>query len=316
MSASLTHCPLLRHAAAFTLVRTHAEWSLFKCLVCGVQFWWPLTHPGGSFYEAPIFRRGRLQWRQKMFLKHPPIASGRVLDVGCGLGNFLVAAHRKGFEVWGTDISENNIAFIKKNYGLTNVSTRDLDELIADPAVPRFDAITLFEVLEHVQSPRELLEKVRKLVRPGGYVVITTPNARRLGGVLKGEDEPPHHFWIWDIPVLTRFLKENKWQVVEAVEEPLGKDYAWRFLDSLRFFYHFKIWLMNRLAVNADTKRGTEGMTNRELPVPSKKTFIVGDFLVLLKDVVMTIVAAPLWLIGRIRGWKYWDLYIVAKLPN
>lgn len=63
-------------------------YTLQQCRVCGVEFWDPLQHPGKEFYETSdlhdIKGRRDLQWRHRQFLKNPPLAKGRLLDIGCG----------------------------------------------------------------------------------------------------------------------------------------------------------------------------------------------------------------------------------------
>jgi len=97
---------------------------------------------------------------------------GRLLDVGTGIGQFLHFA-RFGYEVTGTEVSEQAIQIARVKYGLELRRGR-IEEL--DFGNRRFDVITLFHVLEHVHDPRRLLSRCRELLSTTGIVVVAVPN--------------------------------------------------------------------------------------------------------------------------------------------
>lgn len=96
----------------------------------------------------------------------------RVLDVGCSRGNFLAAGTRLGFQMEGVEPAAN-IAAAARAQGL-KVHTG----LLADVALPAasFDAITLFEVIEHLKEPLPLLRECHRVLKPGGVLVLSTGN--------------------------------------------------------------------------------------------------------------------------------------------
>jgi SAM-dependent methyltransferase len=98
--------------------------------------------------------------------------TGRILDIGCGQGDFLHLAQQRGWAAYGSEFSPAAVALCR-NRGL-NVTAGDLAE--ADFGTDFFDVITAFEVLEHVNEPVKLLAQVRRLLRPGGLFYLTTPN--------------------------------------------------------------------------------------------------------------------------------------------
>ncbi len=109
--------------------------------------------------------------------------TGRLLEVGCGAGHFLAAAARHGFEAWGTEISRSGIALLEGR-GL-RVLAGALPEL--DLPDQHFDAVVLFEVLEHLEDPGRYLCECARIVRPGGGLLVTTPNFGSLSRRLLGE---------------------------------------------------------------------------------------------------------------------------------
>jgi SAM-dependent methyltransferase len=98
---------------------------------------------------------------------------GRVLDVGCGRGVLLQEFRRQGWDVQGTELSDQAAAYARGVLGLP-VETGSLDT-IGFPA-NHFDAITLWHVLEHVADPQSLLSEVNRILKPGGVLLVSVPN--------------------------------------------------------------------------------------------------------------------------------------------
>jgi 2-polyprenyl-3-methyl-5-hydroxy-6-metoxy-1,4-benzoquinol methylase len=305
-------CPLCHSSKIAPRGEKEAVYTLQECVSCGAQFWWPLKHPGQEYYETPVFRRGRLQWRQQQFLKHPPIKKGRVLDIGCGLGNFVVALSRRypQLEVWGIDIAQNHIDFIKENYGLKYLYAEDLKTFLKRADLPKFDTVTLYEIIEHVENPEELLNDIKALLAPGGYLIITTPNLDRLGGVFAGEDLPPHHFWRWHPATLKSFVERNGFKVTRLIEQPAGKDLLWRSFHRSSLFNTFKAWVAHRVEPKTNSLLAT---STKPMKI-KKENLRKGDILVIAKDISMNILATPIFIVRRLLGWKYWDTYVEAKM--
>ena len=97
----------------------------------------------------------------------------RLLDVGCSSGAFLMTARKLGLETVGVEPSAE-AAETARRAGL-NVLTGFLEAARFPDA--SFDAATLIEVIEHLRDPRSLLAECRRVLRPGGILLITTPNA-------------------------------------------------------------------------------------------------------------------------------------------
>lgn len=96
----------------------------------------------------------------------------RLLDFGCGFGGFLGLAALSGFDACGVDWDANRI---KGCLGPGVRVYRDLGELESQERKP-FDAITLFEVLEHLVEPREVIRSLRGWLSAGGILVLETPD--------------------------------------------------------------------------------------------------------------------------------------------
>ena len=95
------------------------------------------------------------------------------MDIGTGIGQFLHHAKPSYSSVTGTEVSESAILIARQKYSL-NVIQGAIEEIQFGDA--KFDNITLFHVLEHVPSPRTVIEKCRSLLRSKGILVIAVPN--------------------------------------------------------------------------------------------------------------------------------------------
>lgn len=133
--------------------------------------------------------------------------TNKILDVGCGDGHFLETAKRKGWDVYGTEFTDEAIASCRaKGISMFKGSIQDYD------VTDHFDVITSFEVLEHINDGREHVRKIHSLLRPGGLFYFTTPNfnslsRKRLGGKWN-VIEYPEHLTYYTASTITRLLAE------------------------------------------------------------------------------------------------------------
>jgi 2-polyprenyl-3-methyl-5-hydroxy-6-metoxy-1,4-benzoquinol methylase len=97
----------------------------------------------------------------------------RIIDVGCSRGDFVAAATGAGFEAEGVEPAPH-IAAAARAAG-RRVHTGLLEEQHFDDA--QFDAVSLFEVVEHLREPLALLQECKRNLRPGGIMLISTGNA-------------------------------------------------------------------------------------------------------------------------------------------
>lgn len=97
------------------------------------------------------------------------VSGGRLLDVGCATGTFLLAASR-AFEVEGVEISAATAAIAKRR-GL-NVTVGVLGDT---PSERPFDVMTMLQVVEHLQDPKRVLKQAWERLRPGGLIYLNTP---------------------------------------------------------------------------------------------------------------------------------------------
>ncbi|OGD20683.1 MAG: hypothetical protein A2W03_02880 [Candidatus Aminicenantes bacterium RBG_16_63_16] len=137
----------------------------------------------------------------------PP--GGRLLDVGCGAGFFIKAAEAAGWTAEGTEISRRLTGYAREVVGAT-VHLGRLEELRFAPGT--FDIITLFDVLEHVPNPRGTMIEIRRLLKRGGLVVVSTPDYGSLSRVFLGKPwavlSPAEHLSLFTSRTLRALIEQ------------------------------------------------------------------------------------------------------------
>jgi 2-polyprenyl-3-methyl-5-hydroxy-6-metoxy-1,4-benzoquinol methylase len=109
--------------------------------------------------------------------------SGRLLDIGCGTGLFLAVARRRGWEPYGIDDCDEATAHARDHFGL-DVWSGEFSQVETDGK--QFDAVTMWDIIEHAREPVALLEAARRVLAPGGVIALSTPNQRSMLDVVAG----------------------------------------------------------------------------------------------------------------------------------
>ncbi len=134
---------------------------------------------------------------------------GRVLDIGCGSGQFLGRLAALGYECHGTELSEETGRRAAAVPGLRlHVGPLDRDTFSPES----FDLISIWHVLEHLPDPDEVIRNCRRWLAPGGHLMIAVPNiASWQAGLFRGawfHLDPPRHLQHFDPASLRAILRE------------------------------------------------------------------------------------------------------------
>lgn len=189
--------------------------SILQCVNCKLG----VTHPHPSNiadYYTDVYRvnrhgftarhcaRRRLKWINQFYKNN----NGKLLDIGCGEGTFLLAAKHAGWEALGTELNPN-IALSR------NIDVKKcLDEV---QSLAPFNCITLWHSLEHMYDPQDMISSLHSLLAPNGMVFIAVPNAQGWQAKIFGEKwlhrDVPRHLYHFSKQSLLRLLHINGYKV-------------------------------------------------------------------------------------------------------
>ena len=136
--------------------------------------WWD---PESEFRPLHQINPLRLGWIEQCA---GPLDGRRIVDVGCGGGILSEAMARKGAQVLGVDLAERSLKVAQLHAmeaGIDNVRYREVAaEVLADEQPGQFDIVTCMEMVEHVPDPAAIVAACAKMVKPGGWVFLSTLN--------------------------------------------------------------------------------------------------------------------------------------------
>jgi len=170
-------------------------------------------------FLGDLYRRYVLYPRLNLHLK------GRVLDVGCGIGDML--SYRKN--TVGLDVNSLNVDFCQK---------RQLEAHMMKPDVisfkdKTFDSVLLDNVLEHIEKPSLLFKEIRRVLKPDGILLIGVPG-------IKGYESDDDHKVFYDEKKLHALAQKNNFNVNQFFYTPLVKS---KFLSQhVRQYCIYSLW--------------------------------------------------------------------------
>ena len=128
--------------------------------------------------HAPTIRESYLRTAESQVSLIQKYANGtNLLDIGCAQGFFLFGASKAGYATKGIEIAQDAAAYARREFGL-DIEAKPFEEL--QFAENYFDVVTLWQVLEHVPYPLMMLEEVHRILKPGGLLVVSTPNIEAI----------------------------------------------------------------------------------------------------------------------------------------
>ncbi len=236
------NCPICDSTAASKQL---AEFSTFVCENCGFIFadpnekssapelydeTWSKTqiHPtyvyaNGQFVVHNAWKLQSLLDKLERFRK-----LDRILDVGCSAAFFLKLAKDRGWRVQGVEVAEWAAKYSTETLGVPVFQGMLHEAKFPDAS---FDVAFSSHVVEHVQRPETLIEEMKRVIRPGGAIVITVPTQFRSPTYLfwhrfYGEG-PPRHVSFFNRKSLEKMLEGRGFEVVDSnhnIELHLIKD--------------------------------------------------------------------------------------------
>lgn len=246
-------CPLCAGADRRRLV-TKNGCDVVRCRGCGLVHVWPqppraaleALYSSGDYHAAVDEAERRRTFARRLreieaLLRGAAEGGGagrRLLDVGCSRGYFLEAARASGWQATGVEVNRHAVEQARaRGLDVHQGELADWAAASGPAAHEAFDVVTLFDVLEHAGDPRALLAECHRLLRPGGLLVVTTPD---VGGLVPrvtyglfaltlgawGHPTPPGHLVEFSRRTLRRALAEAGFEVIRARSEHIPMAYA------------------------------------------------------------------------------------------
>ncbi len=310
-------CPLCKESAHITESYTNSQGEVFfgySCFGCRVFFWTPFKNPGAEWYEKDERYAGRNQepllepnWNHKKIISFLSPKKGKVLDIGCGTGNFLAHAEKKGWDTYGIDFDRDAILVSKNVFKLKNTEVNDLMGFKKSHPGFSCDLVTFFDVFEHIDNHNEFISNVKELLNQGGFIALSMPY-RKGARWLQPHDLPPRHLTRWGRTSLRMYLERQGFSVKYITRRSEGLSFL---ILKLRFRYgKYTSWNIVSKLRNYFTKKGAVVLPGSS----ASKALSKVSTLAKIKDVmIFGIPALIIYVIMFFTPKRFITLYAIAQ---
>jgi 2-polyprenyl-3-methyl-5-hydroxy-6-metoxy-1,4-benzoquinol methylase len=225
---------------------SHETFEVWNCSDCQARFTQgvPVESEIGRYYQSEDYishsntqkglvsrlyqsvRSYTLRQKRNWVKKVSGLATGRILDIGCGTGEFLNAMKGAGWHTLGLEPDEGARQMARKNYGLEVQQQDQLFELEEEA----FDVISMWHVLEHVHRLHPYLDKIAKLLKAEGVLIIAVPNYQSKDADTYGKEwaayDVPRHLYHFSPAAMEQLLESHGFQLVQKKLMPFDPFYV------------------------------------------------------------------------------------------
>jgi SAM-dependent methyltransferase len=209
--------------------------TIVRCSLCNFKFLnpRPTQNSSGEFYKSGFYKPGNsicytiirplanLVKRNLVSTIKKYRSNGRVLDIGCGNGEFISLLMRNGFDAYGVEPSSQ-----APNYFLSSASGRIYNKNLGDCKFEDnyFDCIIMWQSLEHIHSLVDTLREIKRIIKPGGLMLVSVPNDNffesKIFGTYYYNLEVPRHLYFFTRHSLTSLFKKNGYGDIKFKKNP------------------------------------------------------------------------------------------------
>lgn len=234
---------------------TKEDFHICECLNCGLLYTMPRPSKEkiGAYYKSDEYyshqenKKGfvprlyeaikKINLKHKFHLASSDLPVGKLLDIGCGVGDFLHVAENKGWQCTGVEPSEEAREIARQRIKGDLLYSEDLEQL-PDQS---FDLITMWHVLEHVDDLKWQVAQLQRLIKPNGRIVIAVPNYRSYDGrfynAYWAAYDVPRHLNHFNRTVLTKIFKTSGLSLV-SMDKLVWDAYYISFMSE-QYKHHF-----------------------------------------------------------------------------
>lgn len=234
---------------------TKKDFHICECLNCGLLYTMPRPSKEkiGAYYKSDEYyshqenKKGfvprlyeaikKINLKHKFRLASRDLPVGKLLDIGCGVGDFLHVAENRGWECTGVEPSEEAREIARQRIKGDLLYSEDLEQL-PDQS---FDLITMWHVLEHVDDLKWQVAQLQRLIKPNGRIVIAVPNYRSYDGrfynAYWAAYDVPRHLNHFNRTVLTKIFKTSGLSLV-CMDKLVWDAYYISFMSE-QYKHHF-----------------------------------------------------------------------------
>lgn len=234
---------------------TKKDFHICECLNCGLLYTMPRPSKEkiGAYYKSDEYyshqenKKGfvprlyeaikKINLKHKFRLASRDLPVGKLLDIGCGVGDFLHVAENKGWQCTGVEPSEEAREIARQRIKGDLLYSEDLNHL-PDQS---FDLITMWHVLEHVDDLKWQVAQLQRLIKPNGRIVIAVPNYRSYDGrfynAYWAAYDVPRHLNHFNKTVITKMFKTSGLSLV-CMDKLVWDAYYISFMSE-QYKHHF-----------------------------------------------------------------------------
>jgi len=224
------------------------EYDIYRCSFCGLLFVHPLPKDTGAIYSAGYFTGAEQGFgyvdydedkeaMKDVFIKYLELIEGykprkgKILDIGAATGYFAGLAGQRGWEACGIEVSDY-AAGLGRRKGLDIRTGTVMD---SDFENNSFEAVTLWDVLEHLPDPAGDLAKIHNLLKSDGIIIANTPDSASLYAKLMGRSWysliPPEHLFLFSPKSLKIFLERQNFEPIKFLK--IGKNFTVQYIFQI-----------------------------------------------------------------------------------
>ena len=306
-------CPVCNNTNS-SCTGTHLEYRLYQCPHCDLSFCDPLKIDFEYYQDNfdyimrdtvladPLEQQER--WDIDQALKKLEQHSGSLLDVGCGTGFFVKRAYDMGYEAYGIETDERAVKKGRDLFKLEHLYPVDSEGFVSQVGKGlKFDFVTMFQVLEHLDDLNLSINCVKETLKSGGTLLLSLPYRDRFPDTLYDADLPPHHLTRWSRKSMEYFLQDKHgFNVREIAIEDFPLE------STIGIAYHFTKKFMP--ALTASGKHDGDSLRNISQEDAASLLRMRNFKLGIAKAAML-----PAWLLFKMLGSRGPHMFISAELP-